>query len=88
MATASGSRDSRRRRIVDRGSDRLALITGRIQTLPSPPTSPPDDASSPPSLAGPDHAHISDGTLRPPPSIRNISDVRLCILDRVRRRRP
>ncbi|XP_059642254.1 uncharacterized protein LOC132284188 [Cornus florida] len=32
---ATSSREARRRRIVDRGSDRLALITGRIQTLPS-----------------------------------------------------
>lgn len=28
-------RDSRRRRIVERGNDRLALITGRIPTLTS-----------------------------------------------------
>ncbi|XP_057478216.1 uncharacterized protein LOC130765731 [Actinidia eriantha] len=35
MATAMSSRDARRRRIVDRGADRLALITGRFQTLPS-----------------------------------------------------
>ncbi|KAL6345000.1 hypothetical protein AAG906_007731 [Vitis piasezkii] len=38
------SREARRRRILERGSDRLALITGRIQTLPSPSSSP---ASSP-----------------------------------------
>lgn len=35
-AVEKGSgRDSRRRRIADRGSDRLALITGRIKALPS-----------------------------------------------------
>ncbi|OWM86642.1 uncharacterized protein LOC116189529 [Punica granatum] len=60
MATANGTgtggRDARRRRIVDRGSDRLALITGRIQTLPSPPpTSPPD---APP----PDQPHLPGGS--------------------------
>ncbi|KAM5565456.1 hypothetical protein ABKV19_019455 [Rosa sericea] len=32
---ATNSREARRRRILERGSDRLALITGRIQTLPS-----------------------------------------------------
>ncbi|KAL1833162.1 uncharacterized protein LOC108205212 [Daucus carota subsp. sativus] len=34
MATSS-SRDARRRRIAERGSDRLALITGRLNSLPS-----------------------------------------------------
>lgn len=53
MSTAS--REARRRRIVDRGSDRLALITGRIETLPS--------SSS--SLTEPDHSH----TPTCPPSI-------------------
>ncbi|KAF5726208.1 hypothetical protein HS088_TW23G00949 [Tripterygium wilfordii] len=33
---ATSSRESRRRRIVERGSDRLALITGRIQNVPAP----------------------------------------------------
>ncbi|KAI5556374.1 hypothetical protein POPTR_018G035800v4 [Populus trichocarpa] len=32
---ASTTRESRRRKIVDRGSDRLALITGQIQAIPS-----------------------------------------------------
>lgn len=31
---SSNGREARRRRIVERGADRLALITGRIQTLP------------------------------------------------------
>ncbi|KAK4747047.1 hypothetical protein SAY87_026084 [Trapa incisa] len=64
MASAGGTgtgRDARRRRIVERGPDRLALITGRIQTLPSPlSSSPPDAPSSPPSMAGPDQPHLSD----------------------------
>ncbi|CAM8970486.1 unnamed protein product [Rhodiola kirilowii] len=34
MASEANSREARRRRIVDRGTDRLALITGRIQSLP------------------------------------------------------
>lgn len=35
-ATLKGSNSgNRRRRIVERGSDRLALITGRIKNLPS-----------------------------------------------------
>lgn len=33
---ATNERESRRRRIVSRGSDRLALITGQIENLPSP----------------------------------------------------
>ncbi|PRQ27460.1 hypothetical protein RchiOBHm_Chr6g0305551 [Rosa chinensis] len=37
---ATNSREARRRRILERGSDRLALITGRIQTLPSSSSSP------------------------------------------------
>ncbi|RZC71716.1 hypothetical protein C5167_035219 [Papaver somniferum] len=40
---ATSTREARRRRIVDRGEDRLALITGRIKTLdssPLPPLSP------------------------------------------------
>ncbi|XP_043723585.1 uncharacterized protein LOC122670690 [Telopea speciosissima] len=33
---ATSARDSRRRKIAERGSDRLALITGRTQNLPPP----------------------------------------------------
>ncbi|XP_047155220.1 uncharacterized protein LOC124826437 [Vigna umbellata] len=45
MAEVAKSRDARRRRrILDQGSDRLAFITGRIQTLP--PTLPDSAASS------------------------------------------
>ncbi|KAL2543911.1 hypothetical protein Fot_13144 [Forsythia ovata] len=42
MATAGSNynREARRRRIVDRGSDRLALITGRIHSIPSHPEQP------------------------------------------------
>ncbi|XP_030452649.1 uncharacterized protein LOC115674403 [Syzygium oleosum] len=62
MATAS--RESRRRKIVDRGADRLALITGRIQSLPSssdsPPPPPPARRDPGPSPLPPDHP--SDGT--------------------------
>lgn len=32
---STSGRDTRRRRIVERGNDRLALITGRISTLSS-----------------------------------------------------
>ncbi|KAM1077803.1 hypothetical protein ACFX2I_024944 [Malus domestica] len=42
----NASREERRRRIVERGSDRMALITGRIQSLPPP--SPPPSPSVPP----------------------------------------
>lgn len=37
---AANPREARRRRIMERGSDRLALITGQIQTLPSSSASP------------------------------------------------
>ncbi|KAJ7958611.1 Transmembrane protein [Quillaja saponaria] len=37
---ATNSREARRRRIVERGSDRLALITGRVPATPSSPSSP------------------------------------------------
>ncbi|KAL8504120.1 hypothetical protein ACS0TY_022741 [Phlomoides rotata] len=35
--SSNSSREARRRRIIERGSDRLALITGRIQSLPPDP---------------------------------------------------
>ncbi|KAA8541815.1 hypothetical protein F0562_022967 [Nyssa sinensis] len=44
---ATSGRETRRRRIIERGSDRMALITGRIQTLDSP--------SSPVSSQPPQH---------------------------------
>lgn len=46
---ATNIREARRRKIVDRGSDRLALITGRIQTLPSSPEENTTDSGSDPS---------------------------------------
>lgn len=51
--TMEASREARRRRILERGSDRLALITGRIQTLPSSSSSP--YPSSLPSDPDPQH---------------------------------
>ncbi|KAM2544527.1 hypothetical protein TB1_016201 [Malus domestica] len=58
----TNSREARRRKIMERGSDRLALITGRIQTLP--PSS--SLSSSPP----PDPAtHSEDTDLPSRPSI-------------------
>ncbi|CAN6681953.1 unnamed protein product [Malus baccata var. baccata] len=45
----TNSREARRRKIMERGSDRLALITGRIQTLPpssSLSSSPPPDPAT------------------------------------------
>ncbi|KAL8054293.1 hypothetical protein ABFX02_05G128200 [Erythranthe guttata] len=44
----NATREARRRRIVERGSDRLALITGRIQSLPSE----PDESPKPANLSG------------------------------------
>ncbi|XP_041002225.1 uncharacterized protein LOC121247832 [Juglans microcarpa x Juglans regia] len=53
MATNHGS-EERRRRILERGSDRMALITGRIKTLP---TSPPPSQSIISSSSDPPHQH-------------------------------
>ncbi|XP_009367936.2 uncharacterized protein LOC103957497 isoform X1 [Pyrus x bretschneideri] len=58
----TNSREARRRKIMERGSDRLALITGRIQTLPpssSFSSSPPPDPAS----------HSEDTDLPSQPSI-------------------
>ncbi|KAI4355660.1 hypothetical protein L6164_004409 [Bauhinia variegata] len=65
MATQTGEREERRRRIAERGSDRMALITGRIQNLP------PSHLNSPPPLSTYHMRHESlpvsiDG--KPPPS--------------------
>jgi hypothetical protein len=51
---SNDDREERRRRIVERESDRMALITGRIKTLPA---STPSSSSSSSSL----HDH-NDGT--------------------------
>ncbi|XP_042971022.1 uncharacterized protein LOC122303335 isoform X1 [Carya illinoinensis] len=53
MATNHGS-EERRRRILERGSDRMSLITGRIKTLP---TSPPPSQSMISSSSDPPHQH-------------------------------
>ncbi|XP_010437871.1 PREDICTED: uncharacterized protein LOC104721560 [Camelina sativa] len=42
---ATNNREARRRKILERGSDRLAFITGQINGVP-PPTSPSDSTSS------------------------------------------
>ncbi|EEF45932.1 conserved hypothetical protein [Ricinus communis] len=44
----TATRESRRRKILERGADRLALITGRTQTLPSESDDKPDAVSSQP----------------------------------------
>ncbi|KAA8521765.1 hypothetical protein F0562_012438 [Nyssa sinensis] len=71
----TNNREARRRRIADRGSDRLALITGRIQTLPSSSTSLEPEphhsqtASCPPSIFDDHHdfrTHLSDQPPVPP----------------------
>ncbi|CAJ1978947.1 unnamed protein product [Sphenostylis stenocarpa] len=69
MAEVAKNRDARRRRrILDQGSDRLAFITGRIQTLP--PTLPDSAASSPqlhhPNTTLPASVHHSDSTSHNP----------------------
>ncbi|KAH7866589.1 hypothetical protein Vadar_022359 [Vaccinium darrowii] len=46
ITTGGEAARRRRQRIAERGSDRMALITGRIQTLPPPPNSPSSSLSS------------------------------------------
>uniref|UniRef100_A0A7N1A9M3 Uncharacterized protein n=1 Tax=Kalanchoe fedtschenkoi TaxID=63787 RepID=A0A7N1A9M3_KALFE len=67
MASDLSSREARRKRIVDRGTDRLALITGRIQTLPD---APPTPTPTPPSSVTPrpqsSHSPDADQPIHPP----------------------
>ncbi|XP_008445046.2 uncharacterized protein LOC103488205 [Cucumis melo] len=63
---AANQREARRRRILERGSDRLALITGQIQSLPSSSASPPPYDQNTDSSSQPLISNLQD--LRPPPS--------------------
>ncbi|KGN62839.1 uncharacterized protein LOC101211157 [Cucumis sativus] len=64
---AANQREARRRRILERGSDRLALITGQIQSLPSSSSaSPPPFDQNTNSSSQPLISNLQD--LRPPPS--------------------
>ncbi|KAF5466639.1 hypothetical protein F2P56_016545 [Juglans regia] len=58
MATNHGS-EERRRRILERGSDRMALITGQIKTLPTSPPAPYQSIIS--SSSDPPHQHHHHG---------------------------
>ncbi|XP_027181172.1 uncharacterized protein LOC113779689 isoform X1 [Coffea eugenioides] len=81
----SSGREGRRRRIVDRGTDRIALITGQIRTLPSDSESDQSHgshshtASCPPSIsqshdaASPQTQDKSSGSL--PPSLDSVSEI-------------
>ena len=67
---ASNVREARRRKIMERGSDRLALITGQIQSLPSSSSSheeitiDSDNPSSQPLIS-----HTAAGTLSLSPNL-------------------
>ncbi|XP_027083128.1 uncharacterized protein [Coffea arabica] len=82
----SSGREGRRRRIVDRGTDRLALITGQIRTLPSDSESdhshgshshtascPPSISQSHDAVASPQTQDKSSGSL--PPSLDSVSEI-------------
>ncbi|KAF3529747.1 hypothetical protein DY000_02036767 [Brassica cretica] len=58
---ASSSREARRRKILERGSDRLAFITGQINDVPPPP--PPPPSSDPTSLS---QSHLPTDDTVPP----------------------
>ncbi|KAJ0624844.1 hypothetical protein HanPSC8_Chr01g0042321 [Helianthus annuus] len=64
MATNGGTaRDAaaaRRRRIAEKGAERLALITGRVQSISSSPSLPPPVAQSEPSSTPPCPTSVSD----------------------------
>ncbi|KAL1546217.1 hypothetical protein AAHA92_22846 [Salvia divinorum] len=66
MATTGGSihlaREARRRRIIERGSDRLALISGRIQSLPP---DPDQFISPPPAIDSPQQEEAASNSLLP-----------------------
>ncbi|MBA0789885.1 hypothetical protein Gohar_014567 [Gossypium harknessii] len=69
---ATSARESRRRKILDRGSDRLAYITGQLQNLPTPPPHSHEQlhANPPPPQDPPtDISAQPAGTVFPPPSI-------------------
>lgn len=61
---AANPREARRRRILERGSDRLALITGQIQSLPSSSAAPPPYDENMNSSSQPLTSSLQD--LRPP----------------------
>ncbi|KAK9273115.1 hypothetical protein L1049_017922 [Liquidambar formosana] len=76
----SNSREARRRKIVERGSDRLALITGRIQDLPPPPSpSPPPPPPSDSQLPSSSQSHDSL-TFSSPPLISKDQDLQPLLL--------
>ncbi|XP_057792248.1 uncharacterized protein LOC131009068 [Salvia miltiorrhiza] len=67
MATAATTggpnhvaREARRRRIIERGSDRLALISGRIQSLPPDPDQSISSTSSPAQIPATDSSPHED----------------------------
>ncbi|KAL2236070.1 uncharacterized protein LOC105169799 isoform X1 [Sesamum indicum] len=60
-SSSHATREARRRRIVERGSERLALITGRIQSLPpDPPTTRPTQTPSDSSAASAYYSDLAD----------------------------
>ncbi|KAJ0251929.1 Transmembrane protein [Hirschfeldia incana] len=62
---ASNSREARRRKILERGSDRLAFITGQINNVPPPPS-----PSSDPTSLSQSQLRTDDDTVPPPDQIR------------------
>ncbi|OMO61871.1 hypothetical protein CCACVL1_23203 [Corchorus capsularis] len=65
---ATSTRENRRRKIIERGADRLAFITGRVPNLPSQSHDPPDSNPPPPLSHGQDpppnfSSHVAAGTL-------------------------
>ncbi|GLU01398.1 hypothetical protein SLE2022_187080 [Rubroshorea leprosula] len=66
---ATSSRESRRRKIVERGADRLAFIQGRISTLPA---NSQDDSTS-----GPSQPPVSLAQ-DPPPTVSHQATVSAC----------
>lgn len=75
---AANQREARRRRILERGSDRLALITGQIQSLPSSSASPPPYDQNTDSSSQPLISNLQD--LRPPPNSDQPTGSSSCLL--------
>ncbi|CAA0821333.1 Unknown protein [Striga hermonthica] len=74
VAATGGSKEARRRRIIERGADRLALITGRIQSLPPDPDTDQSRPPVTPSAQIPSDAVKLENALSDSPPLPNLEE--------------